>query len=80
MEKKFTDFSFDEASRLASSTTGQQLLELLKQNPDGQSAAAAAQSGDMEQTKKALAGIMNSLHAQALLRQLWEEYHGRNER
>lgn len=80
MEKKFTDFSLDEASRLASSTTGQQLLDLLKQSPDGQNAAAAAQSGDLEQTKRALSGIMNSPHAQALLRQLWEEYHGRNER
>ena len=80
MEKKFTDFSFDEATRLASTSTGQQLLDLLQQNPDAQRAAASAKSGDLEETRTALSGIMRDPMAQALLRQLWEEYHGRNKR
>ena len=76
MEKKFTDFSLEEASRLASSATGQKLIGLMQQHPGAQNAAASAQSGDMEQAKQALQSFMSNPQAKALLRQLWEEYHG----
>lgn len=76
MEKKFTDFSLNEAARLAESDAGQRLLDLMKQNPDTKTAAASAKAGDMEQAKQALQSFMADPQAKALLRQLWEEYHG----
>lgn len=76
MEKKFTDFSLEEASRLASSAAGQQLIDLLKQDPGTKNAAESAKVGDLEQTRHALEGFIANPQARALLRQLWEEYHG----
>ncbi len=76
MEKKFTDFSLEEAARLAESATAQQLMDLMRQHPGTESAAASAKAGDLQQAKQALEGFMANPQAQALLRQLWEEYHG----
>ena len=76
MEKKFTDFSLDKAARMAKTNAGQQLMDLMKQHPDTVNAAESARNGDMEQAKKALEGFISNPQAQALLRQLWEEYHG----
>ena len=76
MEKKFTDFSLDKAARLAESDAGQRLMDLMKQNPDSKSAAESAKAGDIEQAKQALQSFMADPQAKALLRQLWEEYHG----
>jgi hypothetical protein len=76
MEKKFTDFSFEEANRMASSHTAKQLMELMQHNQNAKEAAASAQSGDISGAKKALEGFMTDPQAKALLRQLWEDYHG----
>ena len=76
MDKKFTDFSFEEATRMASSHTAKQLMELMQQNQNAKEAAASAQSGDISGAKKALEGFMTDPQAKALLRQLWEDYHG----
>ena len=76
MEQKFTDFSPKEAARLAQSPAAQQLMDLLRQRPDAQEAAASAKNGDLEQAKSSLSSIMADPQAKALLRQLWEEYHG----
>lgn len=76
MEKKFTDFSLEDANRIASSSAGKRLIDMMQQNP---AAMQAAQSGDMAQTKQALEGFLANPQAKALLQQLWEEYYGRNE-
>ncbi len=76
MEKKFTDFSLEEANRFASSAAGKQLIDMMQSNPAAMQAAQSAQIGNMEQAKQALEGFMANPQAQALLRQLWEEYHG----
>jgi hypothetical protein len=76
MDKKFTDFSFEEANRMASSHTAKQLMELMQHNQSAKEAAASAQSGDISGAKKALEGFMTDPQAKALLRQLWEDYHG----
>ena len=76
MDKKFTDFSFEEANRMATSHTAKQLMELMQHNQSAKEAAASAQSGDISGAKKALEGFMTDPQAKALLRQLWEDYHG----
>jgi hypothetical protein len=61
---------------MASSHTAKQLIELMQHNQSAKEAAASAQSGDISGAKKALEGFMTDPQAKALLRQLWEDYHG----
>ena len=78
MEKKFEDFSMQEAMRLAKSDAGQQLMHLIK-TQHGQAARSAlekAQDGDIAQAKQALQAFLSDPQAQALLRQLQEDRHG----
>ena len=78
MEKKYDDFSIQEAMRLAQSDTGQQLLQLLK-NSHGDAARSAmtsAQKGDIVQAQKVLQAFLSDPKAQALLRELKEGHHG----
>ena len=78
MEKNFSDFSVSDVQRLAGSDAGQQLLTLLRQD-HAQAANAAKKSiagGDYSGLQAQLADIMDDPRAKALLRQLWEEYHG----
>ena len=82
MEKKYEDFSMQEAMRLAQSDAGQQLLQLLQHN-HGNAAQVAlnrAKDGDMQQAKQALQAFLSDPKAQALLRQLKEDGHGGNGR
>lgn len=67
-----SDFSIQEAMRLASSPAGQQLLKLLQQqsSSDLQSAMNSAAAGDYQQAKNTLASLLGSPEAQALLKQL----------
>ena len=78
MEKKYDDFSMREAMRLAQSDTGQQLLQLLKNNHSDAARAAmdSAQNGDIAQAQKALQAFLTDPQAQALLRELREGRHG----
>ena len=76
MEKKFTEFSPEEAAKLAQIPAAQQLMALFQQRPDAASVASSAQRGDFEQTRKGLQDFMDNPQTKALLRQLWEEYHG----
>lgn len=76
MEKKFTDFSPEDAAKLAKTPAAQQLMALFQQRPDAKSVASSAQKGDLEQTRQSLQSFMDNPQTKALLRQLWEEYHG----
>lgn len=76
MEKKFTDFSLEEAAKLAQSPAAQQLMELFRQRPDAKKVVNQAKSGDLQQAKSSIDSFMTDPQAKALLRQLWEEYHG----
>lgn len=76
MEKKFTDFSPEEAAKLAQTPAAKQLMALFQQQPDAQSVASSAQRGDIAQASQGLRQFMENPQTKALLRQLWEEYHG----
>jgi hypothetical protein len=76
MEKKFTDFSPEEAAKLAQTPAAKQLMALFQQQPDAQSVTSSAQRGDMAQASQGLRQFMENPQTKALLRQLWEEYHG----
>lgn len=73
MEKKFTEFSREDATRLAQCPAGQQLLARMQQQPE---AAASVAQGDLEQARQAVQSLMTDPQTMALLRQLWEEYYG----
>ena len=78
MEKKYQDFSMQEAMRLAQSDAGQQLLQLLRSNHSdaARSALEKAQDGDLAQAKLALQAFLSDPQAQELLRKLKEGQHG----
>ena len=62
----------EEAMRLAATPQGQQLLKQLQaqHGPLLQSAMQQAQSGDYEQVKQMLSGLLHSPEGKALLEQL----------
>ena len=72
MEKKFDDFSMQEAKRLANTPTGQQLISLMKQtDPEAvQKALAQAAAGDLSQIQQTLAPLMASPEVKALLKKM----------
>lgn len=81
MQKKsdgFSDFSVQEAMRLAQSDAGQQLLALLQstQADKLQSAMEQAAAGNMEQVKKTVQELMASGQARELLRKMQGDDHG----
>lgn len=78
MEKKFEDFSMQEALRLAGTDAGKQLLALLKQENTAtlQQAADQAAAGSYDQVKNTLSAILSTPEAQALLKQLGGNQHG----
>lgn len=76
MEKKFSDFSLEKAARLAKTPVGQQLIGRMQSDPQAQAACESAGAGDLERAKQALGALMDDPQTKALLRQLWEEYHG----
>lgn len=82
MEKKFSQFSVQEAMRLANSDAGKQLIGFLKAN-HGEKAAIAGKNvedGDYAQAQKTVQELMSDPQAKALMHMLWEEYYGRNGR
>ena len=74
MQQNGNNFSIEEVKRLAQSDAGRQLMALLQgSHPE---AVQAAQSGDMEGAKKALASLLSDPKAQAILTQMQEDSHG----
>lgn len=67
-----SDFSMQEAMRLAQSPAGQQLIALLQQQNSAQlqNAIHAAATGDYQNAKNALSSLLNTPEAQELLQQL----------
>lgn len=67
-----SDFSMQEAMRLAQSPAGQQLIALLQQQNSAQlqNAIHAAAAGDYQNAKNALSSLLNTPEAQELLQQL----------
>lgn len=72
MQQNSSDFSMQEAQRLANSPLGQQLLAMLQQTDSAtlSNITAQAQSGNMEEAKKALEPLLNSPQIRALLKQM----------
>lgn len=79
MQKKFDDFSVQEAMRLANTDAGRQLTALFQQQQGG-AFPNTGTDADIEQIKRSLAAFMKDPKAKALLRQLQEEQNGRNGR
>ena len=72
MQKNSSDYSMEDAARLAQTPAGQQLLALL-QRSDGaqlQKAADQAAAGNYDSARQALAPLLDSPQVQALLKQL----------
>ena len=72
MNKKYGDFSVDEAMRLAKSPAGQQLIAML-QNADSQKlqqAAAQANSGQYDAAQNTLQSLLSDPKVRALMQQL----------
>ena len=72
MEKKSQDFSIKDAQRLAGTTEGQKLMQLLQQQDAGQlqKVMDAAGSGNYQEAGKLLSSLLSSPEARQLLRQL----------
>lgn len=72
MEQNISNFSIEEAKRMAQSKAGKQLIALLQaQNPQKmQSAMNQASSGDIEQLKQTLSAFIAAPEVQSLLKQL----------
>lgn len=78
MQKNSSDFSMQEALRLANSPAGQRLLAMLRQYDPGtlEKAAAQASQGNTDDAKETLQKLMSSPQVQTLLQQLRREQHG----
>ena len=72
MQNDPKQFSMEDAIRLAGTPAGKQLLNLLKSNTDVDmhKAKKAFESGDLEQAKKSLAGLLQSPDVQKLLKEM----------
>lgn len=72
MQKNFSDFSAQDAMRLAATPAGQQLLTLLRQSSgtDLKKAMENAAAGNMELAMQALSGALADPRIQALLKQM----------
>ena len=72
MEQNISNFSIEEAKRMAQSAAGKQLLSILQaQKPQKmQAAMKQASSGDIEQLKETLGAFMATPEVQSLLKQL----------
>lgn len=72
MQENSNQFLIQEALRLASTPTGQQLLALLQKNGGSNLNAAMnrAAAGDYDQAKQALSALLSDPEAKKLLEQL----------
>ena len=78
MQKKFDDFSMQEAMRLAQSPVGQQLISLLQQTHSSEIDTLRSQldSGDYEKVRQSASALLASAEVRALLKQLRGNDHG----
>lgn len=78
MQKKYDDFSMQEAMRLAQSESGRALFALLQQNNGAelQKAMEQAAAGNYAQVSKTMASLLSSPEAKALLEQMGGKGHG----
>lgn len=78
MQKNSSDFSMQEALRLAHSPAGQRLLAMLQQYDPGtlQKAAAQASEGNSGAAKETLQTLLASPQVRNLLQQLRSEQNG----
>lgn len=78
MQKNSSDFSMQEALRLAKCPTGQRLLAMLQQYDPGtlEKAAAQASQGNSGAAKETLQSLLASPQVQAMLQQLRREQNG----
>ena len=72
MVKKSQDFSMKDAQRLAGTTEGQKLMQLLQQQDAGQlqKVMDAAGCGNYQEAGKLLSSLLSSPEARQLIRQL----------
>ncbi len=72
MPKDPSQFSMEDAMRLAGTPAGKQLLNLLRSSRDVDMNAArkAVEAGDIEQAKKSLSSLLQSPDVQSLLREM----------
>ena len=71
MQKNSSDYSMEDAARLAQTPAGQQLLSLLQQDSGRmQQALAQAQKGDQAALAETLRPLLSSPQIRALLKQL----------
>ena len=70
MQKKYEDFSVEEAAKVARSPAGQQLLAMLRSADQAQlqKAADLASAGDYKAASRLLEQTLSSPEAQALLK------------
>lgn len=85
MEKKsegFGNFDIQQAMRLANSSTGQQLLNLLQatQGDALQGAIDQAAAGNYDQLKKTVQQLLSNEQARQLVEKMGSESHGSNGR
>ena len=72
MKKNSDNFSLEDARRLAQSSAGQQLLDIIRRTDSGQlkQAATLVSQGNPEQAKQYLSELLNDPQVAALLAQL----------
>ena len=72
MKKNSDNFSMEDARRLAQSSAGQQLLDIIRRTDSGRlkQAAALVSQGNPEQAKQCLSELLNDPQVAALLAQL----------
>ena len=78
MQKKFDDFSMQDALRISKSDAGQKLMTLLQQQNSATMAEAAAQAsrGDYTALQETVRQLLQTPGAQQLLNQLKETNNG----
>lgn len=76
MRKNEDDFSAEKIRQLAQSDAGRRLMAMLEGSDAANTVRAGAQSGDMEQAKRAVSAFLNDPAARALLKKLEEQSNG----
>lgn len=79
MDINFEQISPEQMQQMAASPAAKALMAMLRRSDSDtmDAALAAAKSGDMAQMQRSLAAFLSDPKAQALLRQLQEDSHGR---
>ncbi len=76
MRKNEDDFSAEKIRQLAQSDAGRQLMAMLEGSSAANAVRASAQSGDMEEAKRAVSAFLNDPAARELLKKLEAQGNG----